>query len=101
MAARRGRKSGRTTQLTSGHVIDVSASIRVNFEGGRVGNFQDQITIRGNKTVFSQGGDSGSLIWTWDQQRQPVGLLFAGGGELTFANKISRVLDALDIAVYT
>jgi len=94
-------KSGRTTQLTSGRVIDVNASIRVNYGGGRVGNFVEQITIRGNNTVFSQGGDSGSLIWTWDSRRLPVGLLFAGGGELTFANKINRVLDALDIALYT
>jgi hypothetical protein len=95
-------KSGRTTQLTSGRVIDVNASIRVNYGGGRVGNFRDQITIRGNgSTLFSQGGDSGSLIWTWDSRRLPVGLLFAGGNQLTFANKIHHVLAALDIALYT
>jgi len=28
-----------------------------------------------------------------------VGLLFAGGGDLTFANKIGRVLVALDIVI--
>jgi hypothetical protein len=95
-------KSGRTTQLTSGRVIDTNASIRVNYGGGRVGNFRDQITIRGNgTTLFSQGGDSGSLIWTWDSRRLPVGLLFAGGGQFTFANKIHHVLNALDIALYT
>jgi hypothetical protein len=94
-------KSGRTTQLTSGRVIDVNASIQVNFGGGRVANFRDQITVRGNATVFSQGGDSGSLIWTWDGARRPVGLLFAGGGDFTFANKIGHVLDALDVALYT
>ena len=65
-------------------------------------NFRDQISIRGNNNrLFSQGGDSGSLIWTWDSVRSPVGLLFAGGGELTFANKIGRVLDALDLTLYT
>ncbi len=90
-------KSGRTTQLTSGRVIDVNASIRVNFGGGRVANFRDQVTIRGNNQLFSQGGDSGSLIWTWDTARRPVGLLFAGGGDFTFANKIHHVLNALDI----
>lgn len=94
-------KSGRTTQLTSGRVIDVNASIQVNYGGGRVANFRDQITIRGSTTVFSQGGDSGSLIWTWDSARRPVGLLFAGGGDFTFANKIGHALDALDIALYT
>ena len=51
--------------------------------------------------TFSQGGDSGSLIWTWNNQRLPVGLLFAGGGELTFANKIDNVLRALDINLVT
>lgn len=94
-------KSGRTTQLTSGRVIDVSASIQVNYGGGRVANFRDQITVRGNNALFSQPGDSGSLVWTWDSVRQPVGLLFAGGGELTFANKIHHVLNALDIVLYT
>ncbi len=95
-------KSGRTTQLTSGRVIDVNASIRVNYGGGRVANFRDQISIRGNNNLlFSQGGDSGSLIWQWDQGRTPVGLLFAGGGQLTFANKLDHVLAALDLSLYT
>jgi hypothetical protein len=94
-------KTGRTTQLTSGRIIDVSASIRVNFGFGRVANFRDQIAIRGLNGDFSQGGDSGSLIWTWDARRAPVGLLFAGGGGITFGNKIGRVLSALDIALLT
>lgn len=94
-------KSGRTTQLTSGRVIDVNASIRVNFGPAGAANFRDQITIKGNSGLFSRGGDSGSLIWTWDARRNPVGLLFAGGGEFTFANKINHVLDSLDINLHT
>jgi hypothetical protein len=95
-------KSGRTTQLTRGTIIDVSASINVNYGGGRVALFRDQISIRGAAgTLFSAGGDSGSSIWTWDNSRRPVGLLFAGGGGITFANKISRVLAALDINLVT
>lgn len=90
-------KSGRTTQLTSGRVIDVNASLAVNFGGGRVANFRDQIAIQGLNGLFSQPGDSGSLIWTWNPARNPVGLLFAGGGGITFANKIGRVFAALDI----
>jgi hypothetical protein len=55
--------------------------------------FQDQLTIVGtSSTLFSAGGDSGWLIWTWDSRSAPVGLLFAGGGSYTFANKIQRVL---------
>jgi hypothetical protein len=95
-------KSGRTTQLTRGTIIDISASINVNYGGGRVALFRDQISIRGaGGTVFSAGGDSGSSIWTWDPSRRPVGLLFAGGGGITFANKIGRVLAALDINLVT
>jgi hypothetical protein len=95
-------KSGRTTQLTSGQVLDVNASIQVNYGAGRVANFVDQITIRGNNgKPFSDGGDSGSLIWTWQEVRSPIALLFAGGAELTFANKIGHVLDALDITLYS
>lgn len=94
-------KSGRTTQLTRGQVTDVNATIRVNYGNGRVALFTDQITIRGLSGDFSAGGDSGSVIWTWDAQRNPVGLLFAGGGGFTFANKMSRVLSALNIRLYT
>lgn len=94
-------KSGRTTQLTRGTIIDISASINVNY-GGRVALFRDQISIRGaGGTLFSAGGDSGSSIWTWDASRRPVGLLFAGGNGITFANKIGRVLAALDINLVT
>lgn len=94
-------KSGRTTQLTSGRVIDHRASIQVNYPGRGVANFRDQISIQGNPMQFSMPGDSGSLIWGWDSVRRPVGLLFAGGGQITFANKIDHVLNALDIALYT
>lgn len=93
-------KSGRTTQLTSGRIIDISASVSVNYQG-RLANFRDQISIRGNAGDFSKGGDSGSLVWTWEQRRRPIGLLFAGGGGITFANKIGRVLQALDITLVT
>lgn len=94
-------KTGRTTQLKAGRVTDTSATIRVNFGGGRVALFRDQMAIRGVGADFSAGGDSGSLIWTWDRYRRPVGLLFAGGGGVTFGNKIGRVLSALDIRLRT
>jgi hypothetical protein len=92
-------KTGRTTQLRRGIVIDCSATIRVNYGGGKLALFSDQIAIRGIGADFSAGGDSGSLIWTWDARRNPVGLLYAGGGGVTFANKIARVLTALDIVI--
>lgn len=94
-------KSGRTTQLKSGRITDTNATIQVNYGGGRIALFRDQIAITGTQGLFSAPGDSGSIVWTWDAQRNPVGLLFAGGGNVTFANKMSRVLAALDINLYT
>lgn len=95
-------KSGRTTQLTRGTIIDISASVNVSYGAKGVALFRDQISIRGaGGTLFSAGGDSGSSIWTWDPARQPVGLLFAGGNGITFANKMGRVLAALDINLVT
>ncbi|MFZ5541025.1 MAG: hypothetical protein ACOY5V_14935, partial [Pseudomonadota bacterium] len=93
-------KSGRTTQLTRGTITAVGVVINVNY-GGRIARFVDQIAIRAAGGDFSRGGDSGSLIWTWDTRRAPVGLLFAGGGGTTFANRITRVLAALDIQLFT
>lgn len=94
-------KSGRTTQLTAGRITDCNASIRVNYGNGRVGNFRDQITVRGLRGDFSRGGDSGAVVWSYDTRRNPVGLLFAGGSGFTFANKMPRVLAALDINLRT
>jgi len=94
-------KSGRTTQLTQGRITGLGATINVNYGNGRIALFQDQIAIQGLNGAFSAGGDSGSSIWTWNQQRNPVGLLFAGGGNITFANQMRRVVLALDINLYT
>ncbi|HEX6983749.1 MAG TPA: hypothetical protein VF170_00160 [Planctomycetaceae bacterium] len=96
-------KSGRTTQLTQGRVTAIGVTVNVNFGGGRVATFRDQFSVVSTTSGgnFSQGGDSGSLIWTWDPARNPVGLLFAGGGGVTFANRIDRVKRALDIELYT
>lgn len=90
-------KTGRTTQLTRGGVTAVGVTVNVNYGGGRVARFVNQIAIRTPGGNFSAGGDSGSLIWTWDARRAPVALLFAGGGGTTFGNPITRVLAALDV----
>jgi hypothetical protein len=90
-------KSGRTTQLTSGHITAIGVTVNVNYSGGRVASFQDQIAISSTAGNFSEGGDSGSAIFKNDTTRQPVGLLFAGGGSTTFANRMDRVLSGLDI----
>ncbi len=95
-------KTGRTTGLTTGRITAVGVAVNVNYGAGRVGHFVDQVSIQGvSAAPFSAGGDSGSCIWTWTATRNPVALLFAGGGAVTFGNRITSVLAALDIHLLT
>ncbi len=95
-------KTGRTTQLTQGRITGIGVAVNVNYGAGRVAHFIDQMSIQSvNANPFSAGGDSGSSIWTWNAARNPVGLLFAGGGGVTFANRMTSVLAALDVHLYT
>lgn len=95
-------KTGRTTQLTVGRVTGIGVTVNVNYGAGRVARFVDQIAIQSvNSSAFSAGGDSGSSIWSYDAARRPVALLFAGGGGVTFANRMTHVVAALDVNLYT
>ena len=86
------KKSGRTTGLTKSKIGSINVNVNVNYGGGNIAYFTDQLLINGGK--FSAGGDSGSLIVTnTDNCPQPVGLLFAGGSYGTIANPISDVLN--------
>lgn len=91
------RKHGRTTGHTVGVIVDVSADIEVRF-GRRTAPFVDQFAVVGVGGAFSDGGDSGSLVVD-AVDRNPVALLFAGGGATTFANPIDPVLDAFDATI--
>lgn len=91
------RKHGRTTGHTVGVIMDLAADIRVRF-GQKLANFEDQLAIQGVNGLFSQGGDSGSLIVD-AMTRRPVALLFAGGGNQTFACPINRVLSRFDVDI--
>ncbi|OKJ10631.1 hypothetical protein AMK21_30675 [Streptomyces sp. CB00316] len=95
-------KTGRTTQLTYGAVESTSWSGQINY-GGQLAFFDRQISIRNPAYQFSDRGDSGSVIWTSDQNRNPVGLLFAGSvaSGHTFANPIDWVMTAMDIHLLT
>ena len=65
--------------------------------------FDNQIEIEGTgSSMFSDGGDSGSLIV--DEDLKAIGLLFADGDEggandmgLTYANPIEIVFDELKL----
>ena len=77
----------------------------VGYDQGNL-RFDGQIEIEGASTEpFSQGGDSGSLIFT-SLGREAVALLFAGGDQggsngkgLTFANPIAAVFAQLKVTL--
>lgn len=95
-------KLGRTTGRTRGRVTAFELdNVQVGYQRGDL-RFDDQIEVEGaDAGPFSQGGDSGSLVYT-ASGRLAVGLLFAGGemggsnGKgLTFCNPIAVVLASL------
>ncbi|MFZ3382436.1 MAG: hypothetical protein WA144_00780 [Candidatus Methanoperedens sp.] len=91
------KKSGRTTGLTKGSISAVHVTVSVKYST-RTAKFADQILI--TPGVFSDGGDSGSLIVEdVDSNPRPVGLLFAGSSTSTVANPISYVLSSFDVSM--
>jgi hypothetical protein len=87
------KKTGRTTNFTTGRITAVNATIDVNYGGGRVARLRDQIVT----TNMSAGGDSGSLVLTLDNVA--VGLLFAGSPVAMIANQIENVRALLRVEV--
>ena len=87
------KKTGRTTNFTTGKITVIGATIDVNYGGGRVARFKDQIVT----TNMSAGGDSGSLVLTLDNVA--VGLLFAGSATAMIANQIENVRSLLQVEV--
>lgn len=83
-------KSGRTTGLTQGKILQTHLTIEIDYDG-RKARFKDQAMLSG----MSQPGDSGSLVL--DQQRQAVALLFAGSSEVSVATPIKTILDTFDV----
>lgn len=86
-------KSGRTTGVTEGVVKAINATVQVDMGDGEEAVFHDQIIA----TPMSQGGDSGALVL--DMKKRAVGLLFAGSDKTTVFNKISNVMEELDITL--
>ena len=88
------QKTGRTTNFTTAYVRSVNATIDVNYGGGRVARFKQQILT----DRMSAGGDSGSLVTTLDEKA--VGLLFAGSPSVTVLNNILYVQSLLRIRIH-
>jgi hypothetical protein len=96
------QKYGRTTKLTTGQITGINATISVCYEVVLIfclksATFVDQLII--GSGTFSGGGDSGSMIVTFDANKNPVALLFAGGSTSTIANRIDLVLNRFGVSV--
>ncbi|WP_193371404.1 hypothetical protein [Pelagibius marinus] len=87
------QKTGRTTNYTTGRITAVNTTVDVNYGGGKVARFRDQILT----TPMSAGGDSGSLVA--DRDNFAVGLLFAGSPQVTILNQIQHVRSLLRVEI--
>lgn len=96
-------KTGRTTEHTQGFVQALFATVQVKYDLFQKATFVDQIIVSQSPAEedFSNGGDSGSLVY--DSQNRVVGLLFAGseGSEeepaTTIVNPIHAVCEQLNL----
>lgn len=88
-------KAGRTTQVTTGFVLAVNATVNVGYGAPGVAQFRHQIIT----TAMAAGGDSGSLLM--DSSLNAVGLLFAGSAVITIFNHIADVESALGVRPLT
>lgn len=82
------QKSGRTTGLTVSEVLDVNATIKVDYGAFEL-TFVNQIITN----YMADGGDSGSALLNMDLNL--VGLLYAGSPYVTVHNHIANVLSAI------
>jgi hypothetical protein len=87
------KKSGRTTGLTTGTILQIDVTVQVSYGIGRVATFVDQLMAG----AMSQGGDSGSAVL--NDANQLVGLLFAGSVNSTIINRIQNVFQALQVSL--
>ncbi|MDQ7843618.1 MAG: hypothetical protein QN141_07720 [Armatimonadota bacterium] len=87
------RKSGRTTGLTVGEILQVDVTVDVRYGGDRVARFTDQLLA----SAMSRGGDSGSVVL--DSDNRIVGLLFAGSETTTVITPIGHVFAALGVTL--
>ncbi|MGL5821432.1 MAG: hypothetical protein ACRCYE_07350, partial [Sarcina sp.] len=85
------KKVGRTTELTTGQITGLNATVEVGYGSGRTALFKNQIIT----TAMSTFGDSGSLLA--DTKNNAVGLLFAGSSTTSIHNPILDVLQALNV----
>ncbi|MCB0281082.1 MAG: trypsin-like peptidase domain-containing protein [Calditrichae bacterium] len=87
------QKFGRTTEYTTGTVLQIDVTSQVSYGTGKTATFVDQIMAG----AMSAGGDSGSAIFNTNNQL--VGLLFAGSSSTTIINRIQNVFELLNVSL--
>lgn len=102
-------KSGRTTGVTEGFIDGVSLSATIDYSGGTIQTFHDQLHIvplppwPAVDVEISRGGDSGS-VWIDKATNKAVGLHFAGEtdpsptAEHAIANRMVKVAELLKLS---
>jgi uncharacterized repeat protein (TIGR02543 family) len=89
------RKSGRTTGVTTGEIVQTNASVWIRY-GDQSAYFVDQIVVVQDSWSFAAPGDSGSAV---DKDGEFVGLVFAGSATHAVVNKAAYIIEGLDTAV--
>ncbi|MGQ9546208.1 MAG: InlB B-repeat-containing protein [Dehalococcoidia bacterium] len=89
------RKSGRTSGVTTGEVIQTNVSVMVWY-GERPAYFVDQIAVAQDNWSFAAPGDSGCAV---DKDGRFVGLVFAGSEDCVVVCKAKHIVDELGISV--
>lgn len=85
------QKSGRSSGVNRSQIIVLEATLKVGLGSGESAWFADQFLT----APMAYPGDSGSLVLT--EKNEAVGLLFAGSEKITVCNRITNVLNLLDI----
>jgi len=97
------KKVGRTTGLRLGTVLgETVIPLSIPYKSSR---FQSMVYFTGvwivegaNGNTFSEGGDSGSLVVTADGTAA-VGVVFAGGNNVSFVLPIAKVLNFFSLSL--
>jgi hypothetical protein len=92
-------KSGRTTGITKGTIVDDDAVVKVDY-GDFTATFEHQYIVKkvdsDDSDIFIKGGDSGSGMLVL-ADNSAAGLLFAGSDVVGIANHLTDVLTALGV----
>lgn len=87
------QKYGRTTQYTTGTILQLGATVQVSYGTNKTAIFSDQIITN----AISAGGDSGSAVL--DMNKNLVGLLYAGSDTTTILNPMNKVFELLGVYI--